>query len=465
MNAEQLKKSLLQMAMQGKLVEQREKEPTVEQLGKAPDEVPFAIPEKWKWVKFSNVAKLLNDRAYKKSELLHQKEGNTPVIRVGNFFTNSKWYYSNLSLDVDKYCEKGDLLYAWSASFGPKIWNGEKSIYHYHIWKILLTEYVYRDWLYYWLLTKTQELKGSGRGLTMIHITKKGMEQELLALPPLAEQHRIVEKLEYLLPLVETYGKAQSELKAMETALPAQLKKSLLQMAIQGKLVEQREEEGHAQELLEKIQKEKQLLIQERKIKKEKPLPEITEDEKPFDIPENWVWARLRELVYNKGQKIPDTDFCYIDIGSIDNSSQKLDKENTVLTPDEAPSRARKIVSFGDILYSTVRPYLHNMCILDRDFPFPTIASTGFAAMTCLSGCFNRFLFYYLMSPDFDKYANSKNNAKGIAYPAINDEKLYRALIPLPPLAEQRRIVEKLESLLPLCDTLAGNYPAEKMRQ
>ena len=233
---------------------------------------------------------------------------------------------------------------------------------------------------------------------------------------------------------------------------PEELKNSILQLAIQGRLVEQHPEEGTGEALYLQIQAEKQRLVKTGVIKKEKPLPEITEDEKPFDIPENWKWVRLRTIVNNRGQEVPSTVFSYIDIGSIDNKNQRLNKEENLINPEDAPSRARKIVELGDILYSTVRPYLHNMCIIDRQFSCKPIVSTGFAAMTCYKGVFNRFLFNYLMSPSFDSYANHIDNSKGVAYPAINDDRLYRALIPLPPLAEQERIVAKIEELMPYID-------------
>ena len=170
-------------------------------------------------------------------------------------------------------------------------------------------------------------------------------------------------------------------------------------------------------------------------------------DEVPFDIPDSWEWVRLGSIVYNRGQITPSTDFCYIDIGSIDNKNQKLNPTDTVIAPDKAPSRARKLVDKGDVLYSTVRPYLHNMCIVDRDFSCIPIASTGFAVLTCHAELCNKFLFYYMMSPDFDAYANNTDNAKGVAYPAINDDRLYKALIPIPPLGEQFRIVSAIESV------------------
>lgn len=234
---------------------------------------------------------------------------------------------------------------------------------------------------------------------------------------------------------------------------PQELKNSILQMAIQGKLVEQRPEEGTAEELYQQIQAEKQRLIKAGIIKKEKPLPEITEDEKPFDIPESWKWVRLRSIVFNRGQVTPQSTFSYIDIGSIDNKKQCLNPEESFIEANKAPSRARKVVKYGDILYSTVRPYLHNMCIIDREFSCTPIASTGFAVMTCLSGVYNKYLFYYLMSPTFDNYANHTENSKGVAYPAINDDRLYRAIIAIPPFAEQKRIIAKIEELMPYIDS------------
>ena len=233
---------------------------------------------------------------------------------------------------------------------------------------------------------------------------------------------------------------------------PQELKASILQLAIQGKLVEQRPEEGTGEELYQQIQAEKQRLVKAGTIKKEKPLPEITEDEIPFDIPECWKWVRLRTAVFNRGQTVPQERFSYVDIGSIDNKKQQLNSEENIIEADKAPSRARKIVEQGDILYSTVRPYLHNMCIIDREFSCMPIASTGFAAMSCHVGVYNKYLFYYLLSPTFDSYANDTENAKGVAYPAINDDRLYRAVIAIPPLAEQKRIVAKIEELLPYID-------------
>ena len=167
---------------------------------------------------------------------------------------------------------------------------------------------------------------------------------------------------------------------------------------------------------------------------------------------------RLGNLTYNHGQKKPSSEFCYIDIGSIDNQHQRLNEKETIVAPENAASRARKIVKTGDILYSTVRPYLHNMCIIDREFTKEPIASTGFAVLKCCADYSNAFLFYYMMSPDFDNYANDSDNSKGVAYPAINDERLSNALIPVPPVMEQYRILNQLSKVLPIVQVYDGAY-------
>jgi len=146
----------------------------------------------WELVHLKDVCKLINGRAYNQAELLH--EGKYPVLRVGNFFSNRSWYYSDLELDENKYCDDGDLLYAWSASFGPRIWQGGKVIYHYHIWKTDLDlDRVYKRFLYYWFEWDTKRIKSEqGVGTTMIHVTKGAMEDRSLYLPPLLEQKQIV---------------------------------------------------------------------------------------------------------------------------------------------------------------------------------------------------------------------------------------------------------------------------------
>lgn len=227
---EQLKQSILQEAIMGKLgTNNPDDEPASELLKRirkekeqlikdkkikkekplleiTDEEKPFDIPDNWVWCRMADILTFVNGRAYKKEELLDS--GQTKVLRVGNFFTNEKWYYSDLELPDEKYCYKGDLLYAWSASFGPRIWEGEKSIFHYHIWNVKYNKKeLYREYLYYFLLNDVNQIKKCTTGSTMVHVSMENMMPRLIPLPPLAEQHRIVSKIENLFACIEPLAK------------------------------------------------------------------------------------------------------------------------------------------------------------------------------------------------------------------------------------------------------------------
>ena len=233
-----------------------------------------------------------------------------------------------------------------------------------------------------------------------------------------------------------------------------QLKNAILQLAIQGKLVPQDPNDEPASVLFEKIQAEKEKLIAEGKIKKTKKTsdkrPLDVEVDFPFEIPDSWNWVRLSEITYNLGQKKPISEFNYIDVASIDNKKHILSNIINLVSADKAPSRARKIVQDGSILYSTVRPYLKNVCIFHNFFQYESIASTAFAVLDVYSNIFNKYLFYYLISSEFTDMVSKE--MLGVAYPAINDEKLYKLYIAVPPINEQKRIVAKIEELLPFIE-------------
>lgn len=228
-----------------------------------------------------------------------------------------------------------------------------------------------------------------------------------------------------------------------------ELKGLILQLAVQGKLTSNWREANPsiepASELLKHIQSEKEKLIAEKKIKKEKLFPEITENEVFFDLPTTWCWTRLGNYIYNFGQKKPNNQFAYIDVSSIDNKFGLIKENLSILSPSEAPSRARKIVKKGCVLYSTVRPYLLNIAIVNRDFKNETIASTAFAVLNPLLGCSEIYLYHILRSYLFTDYVESC--MKGVAYPAINDANLMQGIIPIPPFKEQKAIVEIVNEL------------------
>lgn len=161
----------------------------------------YKLPQGWEWTPLGKVVTLINGRAYKKNELLD--EGPMPVLRVGNLFTNRHWFYSDLELPEDKYCDEGDLIYAWSASFGPRIWEGPKVIYHYHIWKVLTSEQIDKKYLFYLLKKDSEKIKSQGNGVGMFHATKGGMEKMPIPLPDLSIQQALVKKLDALLSRID----------------------------------------------------------------------------------------------------------------------------------------------------------------------------------------------------------------------------------------------------------------------
>ena len=229
------------------------------------------------------------------------------------------------------------------------------------------------------------------------------------------------------------------------------LRELILELAVRGKLVPHDPADEPASELLKRIAEEKARLVAEGKIKKQKPLAEIGEEEKPFELPKGWEWVRVAAVGHDWGQKTPDQEFTYIDVGSVDNSIGEIGTPQVVVA-EEAPSRARKIVRIGTIIYSTIRPYLLNVAVIEREYSSEPIASTAFAIIHPYLDMPSRYFLWYLRSPVFVRYVESVQT--GIAYPAINDGQFYSGLIPLPPLAEQHRIVAKVDELMALCDRL-----------
>lgn len=486
MNGKQLKNSILQWAIQGKLVPQdpndepasvlleriraekaqlikegkikKDKNETIIFRGddnshyeKLPngevrcidDEIPFEIPESWCWVRMQDVLVFINGRAYKKEELLQR--GKYKVLRVGNFFTNQSWYYSNLELPNEKYCYKGDLLYAWSASFGPRIWEGEKTIFHYHIWNVKYdSKLLLKKYLYYFLEYDKCHVKESTTGSTMIHVSMENMNPRLLPIPPLAEQQKIVERIEALFPIIEKYDKAQAELDLLNTDIYSLLKKSILQEAIQGRLVEQCEADEPATELLKRIQQEKQKLVKEGKLKAKDISDSIIfkgddnkyyeqiggkaiEVDSDFDFPNTWRVVRL-------------ADICRLIDG--------VKKQGKYICLDAKYLRGK---SSGDVLYEGKFVIKGDIIILvdgENSGEVFTVPCEGYMGSTFkqLWVSSEMYLPYVLYFIQFykDRLRNSK---KGAAIPHLNKEIFYNLLIGIPPKEEQMRILSKVADL------------------
>lgn len=229
------------------------------------------------------------------------------------------------------------------------------------------------------------------------------------------------------------------------------LRELILELAVRGKLVPQDPNDEPASELLKRIAAEKADLVKQGKIKKQKPLSEISEDEKPFELPKGWEWVRMDHVGHDWGQKTPENDFTYIDVGSI-NKELGIVSDPTIIQSQDAPSRARKIVRRNTVVYSTVRPYLLNIAVINEDFQPEPIASTAFAIVHPWKGISATFIYHYLRSPVFINYV--ENCQTGIAYPAINDKQFFAGVVAIPPSEEQLRIVNKVNDLMSLCDEL-----------
>ncbi len=234
------------------------------------------------------------------------------------------------------------------------------------------------------------------------------------------------------------------------------LKKQILQDAIEGKLTKNWEANPNiepANELLKKISQEKQKLIAEKKIKKEKPLPAINENEIPFDLPKNWVWVRLGEVIFyaenlDIQKKLnPNSQISYVDIDSIDNYNHRIMRIKYKKV-SELSSRARRVLKKGFLLYSTVRPYLENIAFVDNDKE-NYIGSTGFNVFKTLYADLN-YIFYFLLSPNLN--IKLKELMIGFNSPSITNLQFESILVPLPPLAEQLAIVLKLQILMQKID-------------
>lgn len=485
MTPEQLKASILQYAIQGKLVAQRPEEGTGEELYQqiqaekqrliqekkikkektlaeiTEDEIPFDIPESWKWVRLGDCT------GYSQTK---------PKISPKDI-TDDMW-----SLDLEDIQKESGAILTRTTAFERKI-TGDKVLFYKgqvlysklrpYLKKILIapdngictpelvpfnTYLVYANYIVYVLRSPHIDyvVNSVTYGVKMPRVGTETMVNLLIPLPPLSEQKRIVAKIEELLPLIGRYAVAYEKLEQFNAKFPEDMKKSILQYAIQGKLVEQRPEEGTGEELYQQIQAEKQHLIAEKKIKKEKPLPEIAENEIPFDIPESWKWVRLNniaESIVDCPHSTPkyldmETEYCTIDTNCIDGKGD-ITKWRYVDADSYTARIARLTPQKDDIVYTregsicraAILPEGPKVCLGQRVM-----------LIRSANGVFPQFIRRLLMSPMVIRKLTEQQ--KGIGAKHVNVSDVCNLILPLPPLAEQERIVAKLEEILPLCERL-----------
>ena len=481
MTPEQLKASILQYAIQGKLVEQRPEEGTGEelyqqiqaekqrliaekkikkekQLAEIPeDEIPFDIPESWKWVKVGEIGSWGAGATPPRTNPAYYG-GTIPWLKTGDLndglINEIPEFITDLALEKTsvRLNPVGSVLMAmYGATIGKLGILEIPATTNQACCACIPYNGIHNRYLFYYLMSMRRTYISMAEGGAQPNISKEKIVNSLFPLPPLAEQKRIVAKIEKLFPLVDRYAVAYEKLEQFNAKFPEDMKKSILQYAIQGQLVEQRPEEGTGEELYRQIQAEKQRLIEEKKIKKEKPLAEISEDEIPFDIPESWKWCRMGSLGITQTGNTPSKahpeyqgkDIPFITPGDILDGD--ICYENQALSI--AGMKVARICEAGSILQVCIGGSISKVAMTKQRVTF----NQQINSITPFC-CDNRYIYYVMMSFYFSK--TMKEKAGGTATPIINRGIWNTLLLPLPPLAEQKRIVAKIEELLPLCERL-----------
>ena len=489
MNAQDLKNNILQRAIEGKLVQQRAEEGTARDLLAeiraekeklirekkikktkplpeiSDDERPFEIPESWEWVRFEDIFEIARGGSPRPiKQFLTQSHDGINWIKIGDTEIGDKYIVSTKEkiipkgLSKSRLVEVGDLLLTNSMSYGrPYILKTRGAI---HDGWLVLSPYfekINKEFFYYIISSPYvhNQFARTVSGAVVKNLNKDKVKKIFIPLPPLVEQYRIVARIEELQPDIDAYDKAHTELRTIEQRFPDDMKKSLLQYAIEGKLVPQRAEEGTARDLLAEIRAEKEKLIKAKKIKKTKPLPEITDDEKPFEIPDSWEWVRLEEIGSVIGGGTPKTKIIeywdgtipwitpadmkfigkYAKGGKRNISSLGLQKSSAQLMPK------------GTVLFSSRAP-IGYIAIADNDIS----TNQGFKSIVPFDMRCNEYIYYCLQA----RLNDIKHRASGTTFKEISGAEFGKTMIPFPPLAEQHRIVARIEELLPLCRQLAG---------
>lgn len=475
MIAEKLRKAILQAAIQGKLTEQLPEDGDARELleeikaekallvkeGKikkekpipeiTEDEMPFDIPENWCWTRLNECLDV-RDGTHDTPKYVSQ---GIPLITSKNLnngeldFSTAKFISEKDSVAINNRSrvDNEDILFAMIGSIGNPVLvkkEQEFSIKNVALFKNVCQK-MNMQYVYFYLCLAQEEMKRISSGGVQVFVSLGFLRNYLIPIPPLSEQHRMVNKIIELKPVLFELMRDEFKLDLLQKSFPKKMKDSLLQAAIQGKLTEQLESDGDARALVADIKKEKERLIKEGKIKKEKALPEITEDEIPFDIPESWCWVRIGDIIILKsGQDMTPDKYSSVEKGisyitgasNFVNGSLNIDRWTTV---------PRSIADAGDLLI-TCKGTVGEMAFLKHNSAH---IARQVMAIKPIVGVDIRYIRIYLSF-----YVNQLKSMAKSMIPGISRDMILVSLLPLPPLAEQQRIVERLEQLLPLCDAL-----------
>ena len=483
MLADKLRKSVLQSAIQGKLTEQLATDDNVEDLLQAieeekellikekkikkqkplpeitEDEIPFAIPENWKWVRLGEIG--ITQTGNTPSRLHSEYIGNDIPFITPKDISDKGIIYNNQGLSelgktVARICNKDTILQVCiGVSIGKTNIVNREVAFNQQINSIYpifcISRYVFMVMQSAYFIIKMRNKAGG----TATPIINRGIwDTILIPLPSLAEQKRIVEKLDNVLANIEKLKSSEEKLSILQKNFPDKLKKSILQSAIQGKLTEQLATDDNVEDLLQAIKEEKERLIKEKKIKKQKPLPEITEEEIPFTIPENWKWVRLDDIcVYLQRGKSP----IYSDIKKYPVVSQKCNQWSgftlepaKYLAPEvlEKYADERYLKKHDILINSTGLGTVGRVCLFKTDSKYPIVVADSHVTVVRSTRLISEiYIKYFLSSPhiqdNIEDMCSGSTKQKELALNTIKN-----LLVALPPLAEQKRIVEKLDKLL-----------------
>lgn len=447
-----MRAKILDLAIRGKLTDQRQEDGNARDLLKeiqaekerlikekkikkekplpeiTEEEKPFDIPENWEWVRLGEIIELQSGQDFPKSKYSDTDKEGIPYITGASCFTKNGVLENRWTRFPKCIATKGDILLVCKGSGYGKITVCNLQEVHIarQIMAIKRNEHLSLSYIESFLMARIKLIKENGQGL-IPGISRDIVLNLLFPLPPLAEQQRIADKVSALFAQLDVIDKAYEEYQELQQAMKAKL----LELAIQGKLTDQRKEDGDARDLFQDIQEEKQRLIAEKKIKKEKPLPEIEADEIPFEIPENWMWVRIGDIfTLQSGKSIKaneisvkqDDEYRYPCFGGngIRGYVKAFNREG------DYPIIGRQGALCGNINFSSGKFYATEHAVV----------TDGYSKVNAY------WAVIFLKALNLNQYATAT------AQPGLSVTKINTVLIPLPPLAEQQRIVVKLDELL-----------------
>lgn len=477
MTPAQLKTSILLNAIQGKLVEQIDTELCCDikstYQGEAFD--LFDIPVNWKWVAIKDVATINTGLAFKKQDQKTSVDGTLRILRGGNIGDDYKYHlydndiYVDLSQFKDKYIplQIGDVITPSVTSMEKMCKTGfidvelENTTAGGFVYIIRSNNPSILDskYLLYFISSSFNKEQCKPNihksGQAFYNLKKSGFVEQPICLPPIEEQHRIVSKIEELLTYVDRYAEAYEKLEQFNAKFPEDMKKSILQYAIQGKLVEQRPEEGTAEELYQQIQDEKQKI--EKKSRKSVTKDVFPEEEILFDIPETWKWVHLKDImsVYG-GKRIPagkkltkeNTGHIYIRVSDMKDGSV-MDTDIHYVPEDIHPLIKNYTISKDDV-YITVAGTIGRVGIIPERFDNANLTEN--ADKLIIYSLNKEYVMYLMSSPIIQRQIIEATTKVG--QPKLAIKRIEDMVIPLPPLAEQERIASRVNEILPICERL-----------